>query len=92
MLLDNTETQQFLLKSKKGEDVIQMMDGKGLSLNEKNFDNSKNDFLENDKINLPIQKISEVDELREKWNYENLEKRFIERINNHIKCAESTRN
>ena len=59
--------------------------------NDKQYDNSKNDFIE-DKINLPVLKISEIDELREKWNFENLQKRFMERINTHIKCNDDTKN
>lgn len=37
------------------------------------------------------EQLSELDELRQKWSISNLEKRFKQRIENHITCNQKTK-
>ena len=75
------------MKSHKGEDIIQLFDAKDqvvLSQDAKETELQKQDSTK-------VRKLTEIEELQEKWNFEHLQKRFEERIDNHIKCNEETK-
>lgn len=80
-----------VMKSHKGEDVIQLFDAAKdqivMSQERHEPELAKPDKM--DKKTDPA--MTEIQELKEKWNFNNLQRRFMERIENHIKYNENTK-